>query len=213
MGLSPNIASPFTIWSLIYTFVLTFMIGSLVSADVRTRTEAIGNLFWISCLFNIAWILTWHFGLIWASMIMILGLLTSLVMILWRISGISLFTAGFSLYAGWITVATMANLMVMLVSFGADGFNKTAQNIALTMLLMATLIFVMVLLLRDDWVYGAAGVIALTGIAFRQLSSAEGMLAGKYPLLATVSTGGTIVILILTVFILLKTKGDMIKTT
>ena len=212
-----NVLTPagwtFSIWSLIYTLVLIFMIGSLVSSSVRTKAVAIGNWFWISCLFNIGWILTWHFRLIWASMIMMLGLLTSLVMILGRTDGITLFSAGFSLYTGWITVATLANLIVMLVSFGADGFGKTAQNIALTMLIIATIVFAIVLLVRRDWVYGAAGIIAFAGIAYRQFSAADGMLAGKYSLLSGTSVIALVITLGLTVFVLMQLKGGVIKTT
>ena len=205
----PNVLTPagwtFSIWSVIYTLILIFLIGSLISSDVRGVAERIGNWFWISCLFNIGWILTWHFGLIWASMIMMLGLLTSLVMIMGRAGGITLFTAGFSLYTGWITVATLANLMVMLVSFGADGFSKTMQSIAISMLIIAALVFASVLLTKKDWVYGAAGVIALAGIGYRQL--APSMLAGKYPLVAAVTIGAFLVTLGCTVYILFVARS------
>lgn len=211
----PNVLTPagwtFSIWSIIYILVMIFMIGSLVNANVRTRAEDIGNWFWISCLLNIGWILTWHFDLIFASMLMMLGLLTSLVMIISKTDEITLFNAGFSLYAGWITVATLANLMVMLVSFGADGFGKTAQGIALSMIVVAIMVFTAVLLIRHDWVYGTAGVIAFAGIAYRQLSASTGMLGGKYSLLAGVSVGGLAIILALTVFVLMKLKGGVGK--
>lgn len=125
----------FAIWGIIYIGLTIFMARAL--GVLRTgmpklpepQLEQVLRLFTISGALNITWLLMWQYELLWLSVPLMIGLLVTLL----RIHGIlndanMSFTetlavrVPFSVYVGWITVATIANVSVFLVSTGWDGF-------------------------------------------------------------------------------------------
>ena len=82
-------------------------------------------LFSVSSLVNVAWIFSWHYDLILVSTLLLATMLVLLILITRTIMGAELSTLDrlfvrlpFSVYFGWITVATIANVTVRLVSIG-----------------------------------------------------------------------------------------------
>ena len=73
----------FSIWSVIYTLLLIFSIVPLVNYFRGKKntfiTKNIGYLFPLSCLMNGAWILAWQYQFVGLSVIIMLGLLTTLI--------------------------------------------------------------------------------------------------------------------------------------
>lgn len=197
----------FSIWGVIYMLVAVFVITSFFNETARRMTGSIGNWFWISCLFNILWIVTWHSNLIWLSMVMMTGLLVSLISISIKIFGygLNIHSAGFSVYLGWITVAFLANLTVMAVSLGMNGLGNTSQVWTTAILPLAALIMAAVVFFRVDWIYGLTGIAAYTGIIYRQISASG--LGAKYPGVLTASIVGIVLIAISTVFVIYNTKA------
>jgi hypothetical protein len=141
----PNLFTPagvtFSIWGLIYLLLGIFVIffclefGKKSSKKKNELLEKTGQLFIINALANIAWIFAWHYGLIIVSVFIMLVILGTLIMLAdllnkeklsWREKGWLLLP--FSVYFGWITVATIANISVLLVSLNWDGFG-IAENI------------------------------------------------------------------------------------
>lgn len=77
----------------------------------------------------------------------------------------------FSVYLGWITVATVANITDWLYFVGWDGFGIPAQTWAVIMLVVASLLGLLMALTRRDIGYVAVLAWAFAGIAVKQTSA------------------------------------------
>ena len=69
---------------------------------------------------------------------------------------------------GWITIASIANVSVTLVSIGWDGFGMGAETWTTLIVIVALAITLLVLATRRDIGYGLVIVWALIGIAVKQ---------------------------------------------
>jgi hypothetical protein len=74
----------------------------------------------------------------------------------------------FSIYIGWITVATVANVTDVLYHFGWNGAPLSPQVWAVIMLVVATVLAVAMSLTRRDVAYVLVIVWAFVGIAVKQ---------------------------------------------
>src|SRR4030042_324851 len=136
----PNLFVPagltFSIWGIIYILLAIFVIYQLISAirkDTQTISfiDKIGVLFFITSIANIGWIFAWHYQVLPLSLILMLILLGTLIAIYLRL-GIGQSNATktekymvhlpFSVYLGWITIATIANTTALLVNIKWDRF-------------------------------------------------------------------------------------------
>jgi translocator protein len=118
----------FAIWGLIYLSLIGFVIyQALPSQRDNPHIARITPLFLISCIANVGWLLTWHYQLLSLNIVFMLVLLGSLIGIYRQLrtnntqpsSGERWFIwLPFSLYMGWITVATIVNLTVVLYAAG-----------------------------------------------------------------------------------------------
>lgn len=109
----------FSIWGLIYVLVGIVVLKLILHPSTsffQTYTTQFIVLFVVSCLMNIAWLFSWHYDkLILSTLVMIL-LLVSTVWLGFYLSSISQITkVAFSIYAGWISVALIANITIMFV--------------------------------------------------------------------------------------------------
>lgn len=131
----PNLFAPagvtFSIWGLIYLLLAGFIIyqlfysqGNNINYNFDVLKE-ISPFFILSSLANAAWIFSWHYDLILLSMLLMVVILLCLSYIVFSFNRYRLSPKDklfvrlpFSVYFGWISVATIANLMVLLVSLG-----------------------------------------------------------------------------------------------
>lgn len=168
----------FSIWGVIYLLLLGFVAyqfsGKMKDSPLQ---EKIGYLFIASCIVNICWLLLWHYEMIAASVLLMLGLLLSLITIYTRLGiglekvprTVMLFVhLPFSVYLGWITVATIANIAAALVSLGQTELILGAVSWTILVIVVAVLITVVVLWKRRDLGYAAVIVWALVGIYVKQ---------------------------------------------
>lgn len=170
----------FSIWGLIYLGLIAFGIyQALPSQRENPRLEKVGYWFLVSCLANIAWLFCWHYELFPLSLVMMILLLLSLITVYLRldIGRTRVSTAEtwfvnvpFSLYLGWITVATIANVTSLLDYYGWDGWGISAQIWAVIMLAAAGLISAIMSLTRADIVYSLVIIWAVVGIALKHSS-------------------------------------------
>jgi hypothetical protein len=90
----------------------------------------------------------------------------------------------FSVYLGWITVATIANVTALLVSISWDRFGISEEIWTVIVLIVATAIVLSVVVTRKDVVYGLVPVWAFIGILTKQfensliVASLAGLFAG-----------------------------------
>ena len=188
----PSLVTPagyvFSIWGLIYLLLLGFVVYQALPAQRdNPRLARLGYLFAASCAFNIAWLFAWHYGLFGLTQILMLGLLATLILCYERLrvgrersAGLERWTIDlpFSVYLGWITVATVANTSILLLWLGVDG-GGAAPLWAAFALVAATLVGLLVLRNRRDAAYALVLVWAFVGVAAQQwgLSPSTGIVA------------------------------------
>jgi len=168
----------FSIWAIIYIGWIAFIIFQFQAPQKESvRLRRLGYLFAISNIANAAWLFCWHynqFGLSVLVMLALLGLLIASYLRL-NVNRSSVTRAEFwsvdvvfSVYLGWITVATVANITGWLYFVGWDGFGISAQTWAVIMLAVASLLGLGMALARRDAGYLSVLVWAFIGIAVKQ---------------------------------------------
>jgi len=171
----------FAIWGVIYLGLLAYMVyQALPSQRTNPRLRAVGWWYVLGNLANTIWIFCWHWEQFLPSVGLIVVLLVSLIMAYLRLAPArqvpGLVSRGewwtthlpFSVYLGWITVATVANISVYLVSIGFDGgFLSPAIWTVLLLLVAAALGVIMLRRWGDVW-YTAVLVWAFAGITVKQ---------------------------------------------
>jgi hypothetical protein len=168
----------FSIWGIIYILLGIFVVfQALPSQEKESYQEKIGWLFVFSSLFNIMWIFLWQFGYLSLSVVLIFLLLATLIAIYLRLnigkSEVSLrerlaVHLPFSVYLGWITIASIANVAVALVWAKWNGFGISQETWGILILIVALLITLLVVATRRDVAYGLVIIWALVGIAVNQ---------------------------------------------
>ena len=98
----------------------------------------------------------------------------------------------FSVYLGWITVATIANASYVLYDAHWDGFGLSGALWAVIMLVIATILTLTVIISRHDIAYAAVIVWALLGIVVKQ--SATPLVAISAGVMTAVVIGAVVVI-------------------
>ena len=179
---NPTLITPagyvFSIWGIIYILLAIFVIyQALPSQKEKEYPKKIGWLFVLSSTANIVWIFLWQYQILSASVILIFLLLATLIAIYLRLN-IGKSTASlreklavhapFSVYLGWITIASIANVAVFLVSEEWDGFGISPETWATLIIVVALVITLLVLATRKDIAYSLVIAWALTGIAVNQ---------------------------------------------
>jgi len=186
--LYPNLFTPagltFAIWGLIYVLLAIFVVYQLIPA-VRRDTQKIdfvqriGPLFLISCLANIGWIYAWHYEIVPLSVVLMLILFGSLLAIYLRLNiGKSEATKSekylvhlpFSIYLGWITIATIANVTALLVNINWNAWGLGEQFWAVAVIIVGIAIALSILFTRKDIFYCLVVDWALLGILLKRLS-------------------------------------------
>lgn len=185
----PNLFAPagitFAIWGVIYlllAFHTAYQLGMLRegrSTASRNLLQRIGVLFAITSVINGVWIFMWHYRMIPATMILMLALLVCLAAINLLIRRETLtvkekffIRLPFSIYFGWITVATIANTVVLLVSLDWDGFGIGDSAWAVFIIATGMLIGTATMLFNKDMAYGLVLIWAYAGILIKHISAA-----------------------------------------
>ncbi|MFW6137654.1 MAG: hypothetical protein ACOC7U_00640 [Spirochaetota bacterium] len=184
----PNLFVPagltFSIWGLIYVLLAVFVIYQLVCVFNKTDSRAgfmdrIGGLFFVSSVANLGWIFAWHYEVVGGSVIVMLVLLASLVGIYLRLgigrSGASrtekyLVHLPFSIYLGWITIATIANITAFLVHIGWNRLGLSEQFWTVLVIIVGIALALIALFYRRDIFYALVVDWALIGILIKRMS-------------------------------------------
>ncbi len=184
----PNLFAPagftFSIWGVIYALLTVYTIYQFM-ADSPV-VEAITVPFLITSILNTVWILCWHYDVIWLSMIIMVGLLVTLAHInsittaqRWDLGPTLAMRLPFSVYFGWICVATVANAATLLVKSGWRGTGLSEAGWTIVTLIVAAVIGIATSIINKDLAVGLVFVWAYFGILSRH-ESASG-LNGEYP--------------------------------
>ncbi|HUH96803.1 MAG TPA: tryptophan-rich sensory protein [Anaerolineales bacterium] len=172
----------FSVWGIIYIGWIAFALYQFLPAHKESpRLRGLGYLFALSGVFNAAWLFCWqynHFTLSVLVMLVLLALLIASYLQL-NIGRTSVTNAEkwcvdipLSVYLGWISVATIANISDWLYFVHWNGFGIAPQGWAVIMLVAASLVGLWMALTRRDSGYLFVLVWAFIGIAVKQSASA-----------------------------------------
>jgi hypothetical protein len=167
----------FSIWGLIYLALIGYSIFQVLpSQRENPHLRRTGYLYVLSCAANIAWIFLWHYEYFPWALVAMVALLLSLIAI-YLILGIGrtgtstaerwLVRVPFSIYLGWITVATVANVTSLLDYLNWNGWGLSEEWWAVIIMVVAGIIASAVSLTRGDVAYVAVIVWAFVGIALK----------------------------------------------
>ena len=174
----------FAIWGVIYTALGAFCLYHIIIAfkhdsghPANDDLSRIGGMFILNNMATAAWLICWTSDRIaWSFLLIILQLL-SLATIHYRLlitdrkreSGSLICTQWpLSIYLGWVSVATIANASILLVSLnekltGLDQERWTLAMIALTIVTALLMVF-----LRKNVSFGLVVIWALYGIVLKR---------------------------------------------
>jgi len=169
----PNLFTPagvtFSIWGIIYILLVIFCVIQFTTS-YHVAISRVGWLFGLSCVFNALWIVAWHYERLPLSLILMAGLLICLIWINIFIKDLpdGFIKAGFGVYLGWICIATIANITVLLVSNGWQGFGLSGQTWAIIMIVVGAVIVSLTIWRMSNPYIGLAVVWAFAGIMIKR---------------------------------------------
>jgi hypothetical protein len=167
----------FAIWGLIYIGLLAYAVfQALPSQKDNPRLQATGWWVVLGGLANSTWIFLWHYEQFPPTLLAMLTLLASLIITYLnlgtgktKVSSAETWAVRvpFSIYLGWITVATAANITDVLDFVGWNQFG-ISDAVWMVVILGAVLVIAGLMnYLRRDVAYTAVILWALAGIAAR----------------------------------------------
>ena len=167
----------FSIWGLIYVGLVAYAVYQATPAQRdNARLRSIDVPFYVASLANIVWIFLWHYEYFVLTLAAMLILLVSLITIYLRLDiGRSqpspserwLVHLPFSVYLGWITVATIANATSLLDFLGWNGFGLSEEFWLVIMLAAALVVAALMTWTRGDAAYLLVLAWAFAGIAIK----------------------------------------------
>ncbi|MDQ3180902.1 MAG: tryptophan-rich sensory protein [Acidobacteriota bacterium] len=165
----------FAIWSLIYLGLIAFSIYQVLPSNTdNPRFKNIRTLYIANCAANCFWIYLWHYDSILAALAVMFFLLATLVLInvnLRKSASMAetwLAQIPFSLYFGWVTVATILNFSISLVFLGMKTSESNSIILSSILIVAATVLGILIRFKLAIFVYPLAIAWALTAIAVKQ---------------------------------------------
>lgn len=204
----PNLFVPagltFAIWGLIYVLLVVFTAYQARGVFGRLDTDAqvvrsVGPWFLVASAANAGWIFAFHFKSIVLSQILIVVLTAALLTAYLRL-GIGAREASavvrwavfvpFSVYLGWLTVATVANTTALLVDVGWQGFGLSQSIWTIIVIGVGAGVGLWAVFSRADIPFALVIVWAYAGIVIKRAD------AGDAPsVVLAASVAGAIVLL------------------
>lgn len=215
----PNLFAPagvtFSIWGVIYLLLGAYTLYQFgffkygKSLLKENQFNTIGLYFSLSSIANALWIFSWQYYIIPLSMLIMIVILVLLILIVREIKKDELSQRDrifvrlpFSVYFGWITVATIANVTVLLVSLGWNGYGKSEVIWTVIIIAIGCLIGGVTTVINKDMAYGLVIIWAYTGIFIKHTST----FANHYPAVITTVTICIALLIIAEVYVFMTTR-------
>jgi hypothetical protein len=205
----PNLFVPdgyvFSIWFLIYVLLALFCIyqgKDLLKTEKEELPflDKVGYFFIIANVANILWIFFWHYQVFLAPLIAIVTLFLALLVIYLKLEiGLTdvpknekiFIHIPISVYFGWLTVATVAQVTALLVEIGVPSFGLLAEVLTILVIAVVIVIGLLTVFTKNDIAYGLVLVWASIGIFTKQLPS--NLLISIMGLIAAIIIGAGII--------------------
>lgn len=169
----------FAIWGVIYLGLISFGIYQALPAQRENpHLRKMGYLLVFSSLFQIIWVILFQYRLFAWSLLAMLGILLSLAAIYLRLeigkksvsrSNKWLIHVPLSIYFGWISVATIVNVALVLYNLNWNGWGISAEWWTLILLLIGTSVAAKIGMERSDRAYVGVFIWAFVAIGMRHL--------------------------------------------
>lgn len=191
----------FAIWGLIFTTLIAYGIYQVkmafFSEEPSKFIEETGYWFIITNLLNCVWVFVFAYEYTGLSVLVMAGILFSLTKIILNTNmerepvSHSTFIFGWipiGIYSGWIAVATIANISAYLAKLNWDGGFLSESGWTITMIVIATILYLLIIYKRNILEFAAVGVWALFAIYIRHQN--------EYSTIAYTALAGSVIILI-----------------
>src|SRR5690625_58379 len=200
----------FSIWGLIYLLLLIWIINLFFSKkDKSLITERL--TFWpiLNFLLNGAWIIAFTQEWVLVSVLIIIAMLYTLAEMFTSLSATNVHwfdRLPFSIYFGWVTVATIVNIFTLAIASNVDmilGMGELTWTIII--LIVATLIGVVISLVFKDWAYPITLIWPFVAIYVKS--------GDTYTSLDVTLTVASLVLLVVAVLVIInKVRAPMTRT-
>ena len=164
----------FSIWGVIYLFLAIYTVWQMLPAQRdNEKLDRVGMYYIYTSIGNITWIFLWQYQYPVLSIIPIVFMLITLLAAYRDINTDTkpnekwLLGVPFSLYVGWISVATIACISAGLYSLGWNGFGIADDVWAMIMMVVAFVIVGFTVWKFHDWVWALVYIWAIVAIAAR----------------------------------------------
>lgn len=174
----------FSIWGVIYLLLAGFLLrafGVIRTRKPQIKPDAMNQALMyttVTSALNVLWLLAWQYQVLWLSVIIMLGLLATLLSAVTALHSAKmsrgeywLVRVPFSVYLGWIAVATIANVTTWLVGIGWSGFGFAETTWTILILAVGTVIALLHGYAKRDPFFVAVFVWAFGGILYKHLSA------------------------------------------
>jgi hypothetical protein len=164
----------FSIWGVIYLLLSLILIYFLFKPNSYFEIQTHMNIAFLMIslsFFNGIWIVLWHYDKIFLSLIVMIFMLTTLGILFTIIpSQEILLKITMSIYFGWISVAMIANVAVLLTKYQFKGFGIPPVYWLIVILFIGVLLSLLVLFYTRNTVYVFVIIWAYLGILMRHIS-------------------------------------------
>ena len=189
----PSLFTPsgyaFSIWGIIYILLGASVVKLLITKDlalIDTYMVSVMVLFAVTSLLNIAWLLLWHYDYIIESTLIMICLLIANVMIVYVMPNSQLlYKISFSLYAGWIMVALIANTTIMFVKMKLPIFEKNEVKWYLIMITVGLVVLINLLSFDYNLVVGLVFIWEYLAIFLKHKGKSGHYLQSDKPIIYT----------------------------
>lgn len=198
----------FSIWSLIYLGLILYTVYQALPAQrTNPKLQSIGWFYIASSFMISAWMLFFLYEIYLFTMLTMIGLLILLVAVYEKLDvGREVVSRGmrylvhvpFSIYLGWITLATFGNISNFLQVQGWSGIGITPKIWAVVLMVATIVIAELTAFNRQDLAYLAVFVWAFIGIAVHH--------KGVSPVFEAACVSAAIVIIITVVTLIVRPR-------
>lgn len=180
----------FGFWGLIYVLLFIWTIRQFPASRRNLPVyQKSTPLYVLSSILNIAWILLWHYEFFLLTVFVMIGLLLTLIKLYQLIKNEEHSfwdLLPFSVYLGWISVATIANISYYLKYIDWNGFGLSDVAWTLIMLVIATLLAVYFQYKNKDRIYPLVVIWAFIGIGVKNAAAHPTVSTASYILSAVI---------------------------
>jgi len=173
----------FSIWGVIYVFLLGFCIYHLYNAFTKPASNSANRdtvlMSWLFIINNLAtgfWLIAWVNDYLFLSVVLIFIQLGTLLSLILRLGIFDIYNSlvnkvltqtSLSIYFAWICIATIANISAYLVSIGYASTSSQAFSWTIAVCIFATIISIFTIINRRNVVLGLVVVWAFYGIILK----------------------------------------------